>query len=511
MKKQSCIRWAAMAILIVLAGCGQETFQIQKGDGADCKGCADQGFGDGTIGLPPDISYFSPKGGSVGSMVTINGSRFSATPSHNIVRFNGVQATVTSATTIKLVVTVPPDASSGKISVSVSGLHDVSQYDFIVVHQPPTIASFAPSSGYVPFVNTGIPGTVVTLYGTNFSPTPANNIVKFNGTTATVSNATTTGLTVSVPQGATSGKISVTTNNLTGISSNDFTILPSDRWEPVADFGGTGRIFPVSFVIGNKAYVGTGYYYSRDFWQYSSTNNTWTQKADFGGMERTGAAGFAIGTRGYVGMGSRNGEALLDFWEYNRDTNTWIRRADFAGTGRNGAADFAIGSRGYVGTGLNATTGEVLNDFWEYDPATDQWTRKADFGGAGRGSVGSFVINSKGYIGGGVVSGPSGSVPYYDFWEYDPATDNWTAKASIGPNAAPVHSGFFSIGSKGYAGGQFNQLWMFDPITNTWTRKADLPISLVQGTGFAIDNSGYIGLGSSGGTNSRSFYRYIPD
>jgi N-acetylneuraminic acid mutarotase len=497
-----------MATLIIVAGCGQETFQIHKSDGADCGECGD--LANGTIGLPPVISYFSPKQGIVGSTVTINGSGFSATPSYNTVKFNGVQAMAISATTVKLVVAVPPDALSGKISVTVSGLQGVSQYDFTVVHQPPTIASFTPSSGYVPFVNTGIPGTVVTIYGTNFSPTPANNSVKFSGTTATVSNATTTRLTASVPQGATSGKISVTTNNLTGVSTNDFTILPSDRWEHVADFGGTGRTHPVSFVIGNKAYVGTGYNgnYNKDFWQYNTTNNTWTQKADFGGPERTGAVGFAIGTRGYIGIGSRNAVALLDFWEYDRDANAWSRKADFGGTGRNMSAGFAIGSKGYIGTGLDGVSGVVLKDFWEFDPATNQWTRKGDFGGTARGHAGSFVINGKGYLGAGVVPG---NPAYFDFWEYNPATDTWVAKASLGPNSAPAHSGFFSIGSKGYAGGQFNQLWMFDPIANTWTRKADLPIGLVQGAGFAIDNSGYIGLGFSGGSNSRSFYRYIPD
>ncbi|CAN5447324.1 hypothetical protein BH10BAC4_BH10BAC4_09300 [soil metagenome] len=80
----------------------------------------------------------------------------------------------------------------------------------------PTITLFSPSSG--------IPGTSVTMTGTNFSPVPANNIVKFNGTTATVSASTTTSVTTSVPAGATSGTISVTIGCFTTSSSGSFTV-----------------------------------------------------------------------------------------------------------------------------------------------------------------------------------------------------------------------------------------------------------------------------------------------
>ncbi|MFM8833453.1 MAG: IPT/TIG domain-containing protein, partial [Cytophagales bacterium] len=38
-------------------------------------------------------------------------------------------------------------------------------------------------------------GTSVTITGTNFSTTPANNVVKFNGVTATVTASTATSIT----------------------------------------------------------------------------------------------------------------------------------------------------------------------------------------------------------------------------------------------------------------------------------------------------------------------------
>ena len=78
----------------------------------------------------------------------------------------------------------------------------------------PTIASFSPASGPI--------GTSITITGTNFSTTPANNIVYFGATKATVTVATTTQLTVTVPTGATYQPISVLVNGLTAFSNKPF-------------------------------------------------------------------------------------------------------------------------------------------------------------------------------------------------------------------------------------------------------------------------------------------------
>jgi gliding motility-associated-like protein len=75
------------------------------------------------------------------------------------------------------------------------------------VFPPPTITSFTPTSGAV--------GATVTITGTGFNTTPANNIVFFGATRATVTAAIATSLTVTVPIGATFGAITVLN---TGIS-----------------------------------------------------------------------------------------------------------------------------------------------------------------------------------------------------------------------------------------------------------------------------------------------------
>ena len=94
---------------------------------------------------------------------------------------------------------------------------------------PPSITSFTPTSGPI--------GTTVTITGTNFDATPANNIVYFGATRATVTSATATQLTVTVPVGATYQPITVQVAGLTGFSSKPF----------VVTFAGGGSIDACSF------------------------------------------------------------------------------------------------------------------------------------------------------------------------------------------------------------------------------------------------------------------------
>ncbi len=119
----------------------------------------------------------------------------------------------------------------------------------------PAITSFAPGSGPV--------GTTVTITGSGFSATAANNIVYFGAVKAGVSNATATVLTVTVPAGTTYQPLNVTTGGLTAYSASPFVVtfggggapLTSTSFKPkmavptgiyphsvvLADFNGDGK------------------------------------------------------------------------------------------------------------------------------------------------------------------------------------------------------------------------------------------------------------------------------
>lgn len=165
----------------------------------------------------PTITEFTPSSGQVGAIVTITGANFSDVLANNSVSFNGTAATITASTTTSISTSVPTGATTGKITVTIGGQTATSATDFTVTNPPaPTITSFTPAIGLV--------GASVIITGTNFSTTPANNVVKFNSTSATVTASTATSITTSVPTGATTGKITVTVGGQTGTSATDYTV-----------------------------------------------------------------------------------------------------------------------------------------------------------------------------------------------------------------------------------------------------------------------------------------------
>jgi gliding motility-associated-like protein len=98
--------------------------------------------------------------------------------------------------------------------------------------QAPSITSFTPTNGPV--------GTAITITGANFNTTPANNIVIFGATRASVTAASATQLTVTVPTGATYAPITVlnATAGLLAYSGSNFipTFSPNKGTITSADF-----------------------------------------------------------------------------------------------------------------------------------------------------------------------------------------------------------------------------------------------------------------------------------
>jgi YD repeat-containing protein len=91
-----------------------------------------------------------------------------------------------------------------------------------------SVIGFTPQAGPI--------SSSVTINGTAFSTTASLDSVKFNGTSATVTAATATQLTVTVPSGATTGTISVTAPSGTATSSNSFTVTSSTGAPTISGF-----------------------------------------------------------------------------------------------------------------------------------------------------------------------------------------------------------------------------------------------------------------------------------
>ena len=327
------------------------------------------------------------------------------------------------------------------------------------------------------------------------------------------------------------------------LSDNLFTINNtcgvSNTWTQKANFGAptatTNTTYTTSFSIGTKGYIGTGMTNDwtggpeplvNDFWEYNQVTNTWTQKANFGGVPRIGAVGFSIGAKGYIGTGATNTTGHKnDFWEYDPATNTWTQKTNVPGTPRAWAVGFSIGTKGYIGGAADGPAGGSLtstsvSDFYEYNPSTNTWTQKANIGGGWRQSGIGFSIGSKGYVGMGTKVTNAGFVyGNTDFWEYNPATDVWTVKASLITGTPRVANAGFSMGGKGYVytaalgntphNSSDNNFWEYNPVTNVWAPKANfVNIDWYGQTGFSIGNKGYLGAGLGTGPTQPSFYEY---
>jgi YD repeat-containing protein len=106
------------------------------------------------------VLSFTPQQGTVGQTVTIQGQGFSTTLSSDAVQFNGVSATITAATATTLTAVIPPGATTGPISATVSGNSATSDSDFTVltlasIFVTPSTATVATNGGVQQYHATG--------------------------------------------------------------------------------------------------------------------------------------------------------------------------------------------------------------------------------------------------------------------------------------------------------------------------------------------------------------------
>ncbi len=142
---------------------------------------------------------------------------------------------------------------------------------------------------------------------------------------------------------------------------------------------------------------------------------------------------------------------------------------------------FAIGNFGYMGFGTD--NGRDYSDLYQYDPVSNSWTQKTSLG-LGMEDLVSMVIAGKAYI--GIGHDRDSVANTRQFYAYDPASDTWTKKADF-PGPARQNAFAFSIGGLGYVGlgfgaptpaypnGNYYDVWQYDPTLDTWTQKANFP------------------------------------
>ncbi len=167
---------------------------------------------------PPTIASITPRKGKTagGEVTTLLGTDF--VDPDTSVSLAGVASPLVLVLTPSTATATTPVGSSGPADVMVSTPGGTATLPLgFTFFAPPTIASFSPASGRA--------GTSVTLAGTNFDSEVSGNRVTFAGMFATIGSATPTSMLVTVPNGALSGPLSLTTAGGTATTASSFTVV----------------------------------------------------------------------------------------------------------------------------------------------------------------------------------------------------------------------------------------------------------------------------------------------
>ncbi len=302
-------------------------------------------------------------------------------------------------------------------------------------------------------------------------------------------------------------------------------------WKRQASFIGQPRDYPVLFVIGNKAYVGTGYSYQtqtwwQDFYAYDIVADKWSRIADFPGIGRQEAVAFSVGGKGYVGLGysGKTLEYFQDFYSYDPASDVWTKITDFPST-RRAATSFVLNNIAYVGNGQNVDTNNNLissQSFYKLNTTTNplSWETIAPYSGYKVNGAFSFVLNNKAYVGGGF----SGGVTSKQFYTYDPTADRWAKKAYLDSNITSIprgqtvsfvinNSAYIATGGQG-SNGASNDAYRYDDLQDTWVQVNGFEGGARSGAvGFSVEGTSgyraYIGLGGVSGSDD--WWSFNPD
>lgn len=161
-----------------------------------------------SVGLGPFVETL-PTSGRVGTGIKILGTNLTGATG---VSFNGVAALFKVVSSSEITATVPPGASTGPVTVTTPSGTLSSNTNFLV---RPQITSFTPTNGPV--------GTSVGLTGISLTQTTQ---VAFGGITATFTVNSDTQVTATVPTGAKTSRITITTPGGIAYSPTSFTVTP---------------------------------------------------------------------------------------------------------------------------------------------------------------------------------------------------------------------------------------------------------------------------------------------
>lgn len=280
-------------------------------------------------------------------------------------------------------------------------------------------------------------------------------------------------------------------------------LVNAQIWTELDDFPATERDDGVGFVIGTKAYCGTGltpwWAELGDFHSFDASTEIWTTVASLpDGEERQYATAFTDGVTGFVFGGVAGDDFKNDLWQYDPAQDEWNSSAALLGEGRSGSASFVIGSTAYIIGGRNALS-NALNEVWAFDMSNEIWIQKNDFPFGGRWRASAIAANNKGYL----IFGLDENGYYQNgLFEYNPANDTWNGISEF-PDFGRTHAALQSFGNQLiiFAGVDslqvaHNDFQRFNLNSFTWEQLNSVPADGRRGgISFVVNNQFYYTTG----------------
>ncbi|ABF44098.1 Glycosyl hydrolase family 98, putative carbohydrate binding module (plasmid) [Deinococcus geothermalis DSM 11300] len=255
---------------------------------------------------------------------------------------------------------------------------------------------------------------------------------------------------------------------------------------------------------------------------YDPDANTWTpiarmpnRGATHAGMTTDGTDIFYAG--GYVADANWTGQVFgsKEVWRYNVASNTYTRLPDLPVARAAGGLEYLNGKLHYFG-GTNLSRQDVGDHFvLDLAGGATSWTTAAPLPNP-RNHLGAAVLGGKIYAVGGARGQDQNSVQQTAVHAYDPATNTWTAVASLPRGLSHNADTTFVLGGRIIvAGGEVaynvstRDVTAYNPATNTWTPLTPLPIGREASVADALGN-GFLYTGGNQPGWVKSGWRAMP-
>jgi len=207
------------------------------------------------------------------------------------------------------------------------------------------------------------------------------------------------------------------------------------------------------------------------FWEYYPAVDTWQHKANFPGTPREAPVSFVHDSFAFVGFGF--GPGALDFWRYNAIADSWDSISSLPRGNRLECGVSVIDSFAYIYDGFWDYT--IYNDIWRYNMNQDHWDSLGITPGNLRSNSLFWTFDSLIIVGYGEEEDPSGDyLMGSDIYSYDTKHNKWDTLTCINfldSTADGAGAGCFVLGKTGYFFGgyktylsptYYNNLWSFD-------------------------------------------------